>query len=80
MELYLIITSTKEKLIIITSMEEKLIIIIKLSLKKKKKKTSGLHFYYKLVLWSLGKLGRGCCGGGWTFTLEVLLGRNRESC
>ena len=48
--------------------------------KKRKKDNSWLHFYYKLVFWSLGRLGGGYCGGCWTFTLKVLLGRYKESC
>ena len=50
--------------------------------KNKKKETRQLmaSFLFKLVFWSLARLGGGCRGRFWTFTLEVLLGRYRESC
>ena len=54
--------------------------------KKKKKKRERekdnlrLHFYYKLILLSLGRLGGGRRGGCWSITFEVFLGGYGESC
>ena len=55
----------------------------KLKKKKKKKREKDnlrLHFYYKLILLSLGRLGGGHRSGCWSITFKVFLGGYGESC
>ena len=47
--------------------------------KERKKDNLRLHFYYKLILLGLGRLGGGCRGGCWAFTFEVFHGGYGES-